>query len=223
MSGFLSRDRRSEARSEPIRISIFHESHLLRDCLAHVLAEQEDFSAAPGEGWDVALVDIDLPDDGALRITADLVRDQSEVKVILLGTVKSEDRFLSYIEAGALGYIPKEARIEELFACIRRVVQGEALCPPNLAQAAFSRLAELSQEQDQLRGLENLPLTQRELVILRLISEGLSNKDIAQRLCVSTCTVKNHVHNLLAKLKVQHRFQAVLYAQRMHWLERGSA
>jgi two-component system nitrate/nitrite response regulator NarL len=124
---------------------------------------------------------------------------------------------IAFAEAGVLGFVEGGASVEELRSGIECAARGEASCPPRIATTLLARLASLTGVQ---RGVsEPTGLTRRERQIVQLIAEGMSNKEIAQRLCIEVATVKNHVHNILEKLKVGRRGDAVT---RFRMLERGN-
>ncbi len=209
--------------SKPIRIFIADDNRLLREGLASMLIEIEDITvvgmASSGNQAldqikqllpDVALVDIGMPDKDGLDVTQALYKDLPNVKVIILGMPDLTDEIMACIEAGAAGYVLKEASFEYLVESIRSVQQGESFCSPRMAASLFSRVAELAGE----RVSENsIKLTPREVEIINKIAEGLSNKEIAKQLFIEVQTVKNHVHNILDKLQLQNRLAAVQYAR----------
>lgn len=137
------------------------------------------------------------------------------VKALILTSNTSEDFVLQCIEAGASGHVPKTYTLHQLVDMIISIAEGTIQCSPTLAYLSFSRLADLARlRQGEL--LAATSLTAREVEILRLIASGLGNKEIASLLCVSLHTVKNHVHNILEKLRAESRNQAVTRA-----VERG--
>jgi DNA-binding NarL/FixJ family response regulator len=120
----------------------------------------------------------------------------------------SEESVLAFAEAGIAGYVPREGSVQDLVDAVERAVRGELQCSPQLAGAIIRRLAwRAAAGSDFPRG----PLTARETEIVRLIDQGLSNKEIAVRLGIEVATVKNHVHNLLEKLRVRRRAEAAAH------------
>lgn len=159
---------------------------------------------------DVALVDIGMPDKDGLDVTQALHKDLPHIKVIILGMPDLTDEIMSCIEAGASGYVLKEASFDYLVESIRSVQRGESFCSPRMAASLFSRIAELAGE----RISENsVKLTPREIEVIRKIAEGLPNKEIATQLYIEEQTVKNHIHNILDKLQLHNRLEAVQYAR----------
>ncbi|HSR68610.1 MAG TPA: response regulator transcription factor [Acidobacteriota bacterium] len=130
------------------------------------------------------------------------------VKVLILGLEDCERKILQYVQSGACGYLLKKESFDDLVGVIEAAYNNEFKCAPNIASRVMARIQELVKSCDGTMDTDP-ELTPRELEILELIAEGLSNKEIAQRLDISPSTVKNHVHNLLAKLKVGRRGKAV--------------
>jgi DNA-binding NarL/FixJ family response regulator len=127
---------------------------------------------------------------------------------------------MACIEAGAAGYVLKEATIDYLVETIRAVYQGESFCSPRLAASLFSRIAELVSERRPAIAPGAIKLTAREVEIIKEIAEGLSNQEIAQRLSIQPQTVKNHIHNILDKLQLHNRLEAVHYARERNLLKK---
>jgi DNA-binding NarL/FixJ family response regulator len=161
---------------------------------------------------DIILINAGIEAWNAARLTSQIRSEMPDLKVIIIGLHYSEQSVIEFIEAGANGYILKEASFEELLYTIRTVAEGHTTCSPDVAAMVFERITELSQERSmQARLLETI-LTPREKGILELIALGLGNKEIAQRLHISLYTVKNHVHNILDKLKLNYRREAIRLA-----------
>jgi len=211
---------------EPIRVFIVDDNRLLREGLVSMLAEQEGVvvigAAASGRKAleqiknlrpEVALIDIGMPGKDGIEVTQTLRKDLPEVKVIILGMVDLTDEIMACIEAGAAGYVLKEASFAYLVETIRSVHRGESFVSPQMAASLFSRIAELAGECVLKIPLSSVKLTPREVEIISKVAEGLSNKEIAQQLAIETQTVKNHVHNILDKLQLHNRLEAVEYAR----------
>jgi two-component system nitrate/nitrite response regulator NarL len=211
--------------SHPIRLVIVHDQQVFHECLASALAQQRDFTVfglSPGQGDllenvrayqpDILLIDVNIPAERALKLTAQISLELPHIKIIMLGLDGNDSTILKCVEAGASGCLPKENYLSDLVEMILAVLRGETVCSAGIAYSTFSRIAELARQNREQRTLESALLTIRELEILQLVADGLSNKQIAERLCVSLHTVKNHVHNILEKLKVRHRSEAGRYA-----------
>lgn len=216
--------------TKPIRVFIADDNRLLREGLASMLAEQEDIivvgSAESGRSAleqiastnpDVALVDIGMPDKDGLDVTQVLHKDLPSVKVIILGMPDLTDEIVACIEAGAAGFVLKEASFDYLVESIHSVQRGEPFCSPRMAASLFSRVAELAGERVPKNSTK---LTPREVEVINKIAEGLSNKEVARQLFIEVQTVKNHVHNILDKLQLHNRLEAVQYARERKLLKK---
>ena len=228
----LAEEKQEGYMGEPIRIFIVDDLRLLREGLVSLLAEQEDITvigaAASGNKAlekitelrpEVALIDIGVPGKDGLTVTQALRREAPEVKVFILGVLDLTDDIMACIEAGAAGYVLKEASFDYLVDTIRAVHRGESFCSPRMAASLFSRIAELASAHQPRLPQRSLKLTARELDIIHEIAHGLSNKEIAQRLFIEPQTVKNHVHNILDKLQLHTRLEAVHYARERNLLK----
>lgn len=211
--------------AESITIIIVDDILLMREGLVSLLAEQDGLTVigAVANGTEaikkikelrpaVALIDIGMPGKDGVSVTQTLHREAPEIKVIILGMPDMTVEIMTCIEAGAVGYVLKEASFDYLVETIRAVHQGESFCTPRVAASLFSRIAELAAKNLTSMPPSSIRLTPRELEIINEIAQGLSNKEIAQRLIIEPQTVKNHIHNILDKLQLHNRLQAVQYA-----------
>ena len=208
--------------SESTRLFVVDDNRLLRDGLVSMLAAQQDFDVVGSASTndealeqirdlqpDVALIDVGMAGEGGIALTQ-LLR-QRVVRIVILGMIDSTDEIMAFIEAGIIGYLVKESSFGHLVETILSAMRGEATCSPEMAASLFTRIAELAKDR-QLEVPENsTTLTARELEILTLVADGLANKDIAQRLFIETQTVKNHIHNILDKLRLHNRIEAATY------------
>lgn len=212
--------------SGTIRVLIIHRNCLFREGLAFVLAQQPtiavvgsvaEASAVLGEleklRPDVIILDLYLPGREGVEEAQRIRAVFPDAKIVIIGLDNAQSDVLACIEAGGAGCLPQEASVEDLLNNIQAVAAGEALCSPKVAGLLFSRIREAGRERD-LRQVSGLPeITRREHEIVRLIAEGLSNKEIAVRLQIEVQTVKNHVHNILDKLHLDDRRAAARYAR----------
>jgi DNA-binding NarL/FixJ family response regulator len=215
------------------------DSHqLFRRCLVSVLAADQRFERVEeAESFDEALskpalhrADIfllGLNHDRltGIEMTRTILGRSPQVKLLLLGQDDSEDQILEYLRQGARGYVFRSQPLPELLTALEVVARGDTSCSPEVAHRLFSRLGNLGREQRQRERLELLCLTSRELQILRLIADGMSNQEIAGKLFLSVHTVKNHVHKILDTMGVSSRLAAVNQAFAKGWLHdrrRGS-
>jgi len=199
------------------RVLIVSHIRLYRDGLAQIIERDGRFSVVgnaasgpeAGAGFSLREVDLILLDMGApeaLACARLFAQETPTATVIALGVPDSEDDVIQCAEAGVAAYVSREASLTELLAVLEDAVRGECRCSPKVAGGLLRRMAMLAAE----RGPAGCAprLTAREREVVRLIDAGLSNKEIAQRLGIELATVKNHVHNLLAKLQVHRRGEA---------------
>lgn len=211
-----------------IHVLIVDEIRLTGDALAEVLAEQPDIQVidistdvstalSHVQDCDLMLVNASLSQDGAYQLTQ-MVADYAEsnprqTRVLIVGLVESKQTIVHYIEAGAMGYIHREADVDELLETVRNVHDGRAQVAPDVAAALMARVSELAGWFDEIVSgpVKTTDLTPREREVLALIGQDFTNREIADQLVVEVGTVKNHVHNILSKLEVSSRHEAALY------------
>ena len=169
-----------------------------RDAAVAVVREQRP---------DVALIDMRMPD--GCDLARALLQAMPELKLVGLGLAETEDNVLAYAGAGFAGYVPREAPLDELIEILRGIARGEVRYSRSITAALLHRLAGAASAPT-----GRMTLTPRETEIVRLIDEGLSNREIARRLAIEPATVKNHVHNLLEKLHVSRRGEAAARLRR---------
>jgi two-component system, NarL family, nitrate/nitrite response regulator NarL len=210
------------------RLLILGEVGLYREALARSLRGYGRFEvaaiAASVEEAVTALEDVKADVvlvDTRMREGADAVRTLAaaapQVKLVALSVLEVEREVIAFAEAGASGYVALDGSMEDLAAVVESVERGEVLCSPGMAATLFRRVGALARERRREPIEEKL--TARELDVLRLIEEGLANKEIATALSIELPTVKNHVHRILEKLNVHRRAEAAARARR-HGLAR---
>jgi DNA-binding NarL/FixJ family response regulator len=164
---------------------------------------------------DVVLMDVEMPGMDGLEATRRIVAAGGGPAVLILTTFDRDDYLFAALEAGASGFLLKNARPEHLVDGVRAIAAGEALLAPELTRAVIERaVARDRATSDAPRGVLPEQLTEREGEVLRLIAQGLSNDEIAERLLIGRATVKTHVSNVLMKLSLRDRVQAVAFAYR---------
>ena len=214
-----------------IRVVLVDDHALMRQGISTILSAQSDLhvvgEAASGEEAlevvrrtrpDVVCMDVEMPGIGGLEATRMLVADQGvTAQILMLTTFEREDYLLAALDAGASGFLLKNARPEHLVDGVRAIAAGEALLAPELTRAVIERAV----ARDRATSTGTAPLgvipeqlTEREVEVLRLMAEGLSNDEIAAALVVGRATVKTHVSNVLMKLALRDRVQAVAFAYR---------
>ena len=164
----------------------------------------------PSTRPDVAVLDVRLPDGDGVSVCRDVRSSHPEVRCLMLTSFSDDEALFSSIMAGASGYVLKQVRGSDLVDGIRRVGRGESLLDPTLTSRVLDRLRHGSEE-DELVG----QLTPQERRLLDLLAEGLTNRQIAERMFLAEKTVKNYVSNLLAKLGMGRRTEAAVYAARL--------
>jgi len=165
----------------------------------------------------VVLMDVRMPEMDGVEATRALSARFPEIGVIILTTFEDADIVFEGLKAGERGYLLKDISSEEMAQAVRRVAAGQALIQPSLTRKVleeFSRLAAAAENPPARPALAE-PLTEREREVLQALARGCSNREIAQQLVITEGTVKNHVSNLIAKLEVRDRTQAVLKAQEL--------
>ncbi|MDX1614397.1 MAG: response regulator transcription factor [Candidatus Promineifilaceae bacterium] len=206
-----------------IRVLVVHPSRLIASIIASLLRERDDIAVSGVETsfeasiqhmkkhrCHIVLVAASLPNAGALELTKSIADMNPEIKILVIGLPKSQSIILQYVMAGAAGYVLQDVSAEILLEHIRAAAKDKALVSPDIAAAFMAQIAELASisSQERLDPAEYHELTPRELEVLRLIGEDLTNREIAERLYIEVGTVKNHVHSILRKLDVSNRQEA---------------
>jgi two-component system NarL family response regulator len=210
----------------PIRVLVVDDHDLYRTGLASLLASVDDIEvigqASGGRAGvrlagelhpDVVLMDLRMPDLDGPSATRELLMTHPSARVVALTVASDEDHVTAALQAGACGYLVKEAPIEDVVVAIRAAAGGAAWLSPSAAEAVLGRMREPASDGEAER-LAIDHLSPRELDVLRLIARGLENSEIADALKISPRTAKNHVSNILTKLGVPNRIQAAIYAVR---------
>jgi DNA-binding NarL/FixJ family response regulator len=161
---------------------------------------------------DVILMDIKMPGMSGIEATGYILQENPHIGIILVTMFDDYESVFSGMRAGARGYVLKEAEPEELRRAIEAANRGEVILCPIIARKVMEHFG--TDPQRQQKGLPYEELTSRELQVLQLAADGLSNKEIAGKLVISDKTVKNHIANIFSKLQVNDRTQAILYALR---------
>jgi DNA-binding NarL/FixJ family response regulator len=170
---------------------------------------EEALSRIPPTKPDVAVLDVRLPDGDGVEVCREIRSRHPEVNCLMLTSFADDEALFSSIMAGAAGYVLKQVKGTDLIDAIRRVGAGESLLDPAVTRRVLERLR-AKPEDDELSGL-----TDQEKRILDLIGEGLTNRQIGERMFLAEKTVKNYVSNLLAKLGMSRRTQAAAFAARL--------
>jgi two-component system, NarL family, nitrate/nitrite response regulator NarL len=214
--------------TDPVRVLLVDDQPLFRRAIATLITEQPDFTVV-GEAEngidavekahllnpDLVVMDVEMPVmDGVAAVR--LIREQMPtIKVVMLTVSETEEHLFDAIRNGAHGYLLKDLRPEQLYDLMRSVMRNETPLSPAIAGRLLSEFRDRPiVRSGPVVDVESPSLTRREIEILQLVSDGLSNKEIGARLSISEGTVKNHVHNSLEKLHFENRIQAAAYVVR---------
>jgi DNA-binding NarL/FixJ family response regulator len=209
-----------------IRTLVADDHPLFREGVGMLLAAEEDIEVvglahdgieaialAEKLQPDVIVLDDEMPRCNGLEATHHLLSARPSVRVIILSGAPSDEAFLAAIEAGARGYLGKDAPAAALPTQIRAAARGEAVLDPGKARLLCGHLASLARRLS-TRSVVSQALTPREHEVLARVAQGASNKQIARDLCIALPTVKNHIHHVFEKLEFRSRWDAVAYMQR---------
>jgi NarL family two-component system response regulator LiaR len=204
----------------PIRVLIVDDQAIVRKGIRALLAEveyiqvvgeagdgQEAVTQAKDLNPDVVLMDLVMPGVDGIEATRRITDRQEGARILVLTSFASDDKVFPAIKAGALGYLLKDSDPADLLQAIQQVHRGEPSLHPIIARKVLQEMQRPSK-----RPPTPDPLTDREVQVLRLVSKGLSNREIAERLSITEATVRSHVSNTLGKLHLANRVQATLYA-----------
>src|SRR5690349_11308646 len=209
-----------------IRLVVIEDNRLLRDGITAMLGKQPDFAVVSAVGTGehvlkrlhilkphVILLDLGLRSENSLDVVRSIKKKGAEVRIIIMDLVPTQADILEFVSSGVSGFLLKDATIDDVLRTIRSVAGGEKVLPSNLAGSLFSQIVEHALEaRGRSRVIESVRMTKRERQVIALIADGLTNKEIAQKLHLSTYTVKSHVHNILEKLTMHTRVQIARYA-----------
>ena len=220
--------------AEKIRVMVADDHALFRKALVSVFADEEDIElvgeAADGEEAvtmaaelvpDVVLMDVRMPKMLGIEAAKQISAAEPSTKIVMLTVSDEEEDLFEAIKAGASGYLLKEVDPTEIAQAIRQIHAGHSLLSPAVASKLVSEFAAISKRSDERASRPSL--TDRELQVLRYASDGLTNRQIGRRLQISENTVKNHIRNILEKLHLHSRMEAVLYAVREELIDLGGS
>ena len=180
---------------------------------------EEALALARGLLPDVILMDIKIPDPNGVEVTRIIHREMPHTGIVFCTMFENDEYVFAALKAGGRGYILKDSDPDTMLRAIRAVAHGESLLSPPIAQKMLDLFGASQNLNPSLKAPVLAELTGREREVLALIGKGFSNKEIANQLCISEKTVKNHVSNIFSKLHVYDRTQAVLEAIRSGFLK----
>jgi two-component system NarL family response regulator len=221
---------------EPIRVLIADDHALFRRGLEMVLEEEDDIDLVGqasdgsearvkvGESLpDVVLMDIRMPRSTGIEACRAMKEAVPSTKIVMLTISDEEEDLFEAIRAGASGYLLKDIPLDEVAEAVRSVHGGQSLISPAMAGKLLTEFATLARRTDD-EPVQQVPapkLTDREMEVLKLVAKGMNNRDIARELFISENTVKNHVRNILEKLQIHSRMEAVMIALRDKLIDIG--
>ena len=207
-----------------ITIAIIDDNRLVREGLTALLTTLPEVRVvASGDGLpptlaatkpDVLLLDVGLGDEESLRVVARIREETPDARIIMMDLIPVHEEIAEFVNAGVSGFVLKDATFDEFVATIRSVAAGEKVLPPRMTESLFAQIAKEAAGRGREQVLEDVRMTRREAEVIELIGEGLSNKEIAQRLNIATHTVKSHVRNVMEKLALHTRLQIAAYSRR---------
>ncbi len=218
------------ANGEPIRVAVVDDQELFRRGLTMLLGVEDDIEVV-GEAGDgvaatdlvataspeVILMDVRMPKRSGIEACVAIKEIAPTTRIIMLTVSDEEADLYDAVKNGASGYLLKDSSIDEVAQAIRVVADGQSLISPSMAIKLLDEFKQMSRSDRQQ--LPTPRLTDRELEVLKLVAQGLNNREIAKRLFISENTVKNHVRNILEKLQLHSRMEAVMYAVREKLLD----
>ena len=217
---------------ERIRLLIADDHELFRRGLRMVLEDEDDIEvideAGDGEqavemarehAPDVVVMDVRMPGLTGIQAARRIKEEEPGTKILVLTISDEEDDLYEAIKAGANGYLLKEISIDEIAHAVRSVHSGQSLISPSMASKLLDEFSAMIKKEEQKEEVPAPRLTPREMEVLEHVAQGMNNREIAKALFISENTVKNHVRNILEKLHLHSRMEAVVYAVREKLLE----
>lgn len=226
------RDQTDAGKPETLRVMVVDDHALFRRGLQMVLEQEGDLELV-GEASDgaeavqkaqtlmpdVILMDVRMPKRSGIEAAGQIKEMLPHVKILMLTISDEEADLYEAIKAGASGYLLKEIPIEEVADAIRSVWAGQSRISPSMASKLLSEFAAMTKASGDRPQVPTPRLTEREMEVLRLVAKGMNNRDIAKELYISENTVKNHIRNILEKLHLHSRMEAVVFAVREKMIE----
>lgn len=209
-----------------IKVLLIEDNRLLRDGISELIKKEHDMNvvATVGNGENIlmimsnlnpniVLLDLGLRNRSSLQTVKLIKKNFEEAKIIVMDLIPLQSDVFEFVQAGASGFMLKDIDVKEFIKTIRSVYEGVQVLPPHLTGSLFSQIVEHAINGSKPAKLsESVNMTKRERQVIELIADGCTNKEIAQKLHLSSYTVKSHVHNILEKLALNTRVQIAKYA-----------
>lgn len=208
-----------------IRVLLIEDNRLLRDGILAILKPHKDIVivAASGDSKNtyikiqklkpnVILLDLGLRNQNSLHVVETVKREFPGAKIIVMDLAPVQADILQYVKAGANGFILKDASLNDFLITIRTVAEGANVLPPLLIDSLFSQIVDHAVKEGKTQLKESVRMTNREREVIGFLGEGMSNKEIGQKIHISTYTVKSHIHNIMEKLALHTRLEIANYS-----------
>jgi DNA-binding NarL/FixJ family response regulator len=208
-----------------IRLLLIEDNRLLREGISVMLRKQKDIQLVTASGGrvntilmihklkpNVILLDLGLRNLNSLRIVEMVKKEFRDARVIVMDLAPVQGDILQFVQAGATGFILKDATLHDFLRTIRAVAKGTKVLPPLLAESLFSQIIDHAVKDGNKTLDDAIRMTRRERQVIGLIGEGMSNKEIGQQLRISALTIKSHIHNIMEKLALHTRLELANYS-----------
>ena len=207
-----------------IRLLLIEDNRLLREGILAILKNQPDIKIVSTSGNNentvlkihklkpnVILLDLGLRNQNSLHVIEMVKKEFPKTNVIIMDLAPVQADILQYVKAGASGFILKDATLDDFLVTIKSVAEGFKVLPPILTDSLFSQIVEHAVKGGKVKLKDAIRMTNREREVIELIADGLSNKEIGQKLHVSTYTIRSHIHNIIEKLTLHTRLEIANY------------
>jgi NarL family two-component system response regulator LiaR len=215
---------------EKIRLMIADDHRMVREGIKAFIASEDQLFEVVGEAKDgieavevaarthpdIILLDLLMPRLDGIGATQEILKNNPHARVLIITSYVEDEKVIAAIRAGAAGYLLKDSSPEDLRSAMLAIAAGGSILPPRIAGLVVREL-----QKPEKPAKPELPLTAREVEILKMVAQGLSNQAIADRLVISVWTVRTHITAILNKLRLENRTQAALYAIRIGLVDRG--
>ncbi|MFZ0456657.1 MAG: response regulator transcription factor [Ignavibacteriaceae bacterium] len=208
-----------------IKLLIIEDNRLLRNGIISIIKKQQDLDIIPESGItkntfakiqqlkpNIILLDLGLHNRNSLSVVEFVKKDFPDAKVIIMDLAPVPGDVNLFFNAGASGFILKDASPDDFLETIRAIAEGKNILPPDLTESLFTQIIKHALKGSKVKLKDAVRMTKREREVIGLISDGLSNKEIAQKLHISNFTIKSHLHNIMEKLALHTRLEVANYS-----------